>query len=72
MEVIGSGTVLALQMEAGGREGMGPGQGHPEMTLCGADVRMGVTGLPKSHSSLTCASHQAVGRKGWKNNKNYR
>lgn len=72
MEVIGSGTVLALQMEAGGREGMGPDQGHTEMTLCGADVRMGVTGLPKSHSSLTCASHQAVGRKGWKDNKNYR
>ena len=47
MEVIGSGIVLALQMEAGGREEMGPGQGHPEMTLCGAEGRMGVTGLPK-------------------------
>lgn len=69
MEVIGSGIILALQMEAGGREAMGLGQGHPEMNLRGDEVRMGVTGLPKSHSSLTCASHQAMGRK---DNKNYR
>ena len=69
MEVIGSGIILALQMEAGGREARGLGQGHPEMNLRGAEVRMGVTGLPKSRSSLTCASHQAMGRK---DNKNYR
>ena len=28
MEVIGSGIILALQMEAGGREARGLGQGH--------------------------------------------
>ena len=75
MEVIGSGIVLTLQMEAEGREGKGPGQGHPEV-----HAELGREwGSPDSQSHVLPSPVPPIrlraAREGWKeptDNKNYR